>query len=86
MTFTRRDDGRVAAFEILGVAAQHLHAHATLHDEEPLRPGVLASSFVHHPRMSPGTRHLERRPRHRGAEPSPAQESCRLDCADRRVT
>ena len=88
MTFTRRNDDSVAGVEILGVAALHLNAHPALDDEEPLRTGVpvpVGSCTVRE-------RHPVHAHRNTGLVMGQAlnrrlaEERCRIDRADRRVT
>ena len=88
MTFTRGHDEGVARFEIVAVSAVRLHADSALDDKEPLRPRVpvpVRSSTVGechpvHADWNAGlvvSQALDRRP---------AEEGCRIDRTDRRVT
>jgi hypothetical protein len=88
VTLAGRHDNGIARVEILRVTTLRLHTHATLDDEKPLRTGMLVpvrSSAVRechavHANCDTGRvvgQALDRRP---------AEEGCRIDGADRRIT
>ena len=88
MTFTRGHDNRIACIEIMRAAAFHLHAYAAFDDEEPLRtrmPVPVRSCTV-------GECHSIHADRNVGfvmgqaLNRRAADERCRIDRTDRRVT
>ena len=88
VTLTRSDDHGVAGFEIVVTATLPVNAHAALDDKEPLRTGMRV------PVGSPAvgechTVHADGNAGFVMGQPldrRPAEEGCRIDRGDRRVT